>query len=57
MGQTDQKARWRLTDTLSVPVTVLQVLETEGRAHVLAASGEKWVPLTELDRDPEGSEA
>lgn len=51
MGQTDERARWRLTDTLSVPVTVLHVAEDEGQARILASSGEKWVPLTELDRE------
>lgn len=54
MGQTDEKARWRLTDTLSVPVTVLHVAETEGRARVVSSTGEKWVALTELEY--EGSE-
>jgi hypothetical protein len=49
MGQTDEKARWRLTDTLSVPVTVLHVAEAEGRARVLSATGEKWVRLDELE--------
>lgn len=51
MGQTDEKARWRLTDTLSVPVTVLHVVEDTGQARILAASGEKWVALTELERE------
>lgn len=55
MGQTDEKARWRLTDTMSVPVTVLHVAESEGRARVLSATGEKWVPLAELEL--KGSEA
>lgn len=55
MGQTDERARWCLTDTLSVPVTVLHVSESEGRARVLSATGEKWVRLAELEY--EGSEA
>jgi hypothetical protein len=51
----DDKARWRLTDTLSVPVTVLQVVETEGRAYVSSSTGEKWIRLDELEL--EGSES
>lgn len=39
-------ARWRITDTLAVPVEVLQVVD--GQARIRAASGEKWVPAGEI---------
>lgn len=45
-------ARWRITDTLTVPVEVLQIVD--GQAHIRAASGEKWVPAGEILNEEPG---
>lgn len=53
MRHADHQARWQLTDTLSVPVTVLHV--ADDRARVSSSTGEKWIPVSELAQSGEES--